>query len=241
MQRYFVKKVNEQFQLLENDFHHIKDVMRIKDKGEIICIYNEQSYLCQIRYLNHSYKIEMIKELNQNTELCKKVILYQALIKNDKMDFIVQKATELGVSDFYPTIFSRSVIKVDKDKEDSKRNRYEKIAKEACEQSHRQVLPNIHTPISIKDIILEENTLGLMAYENNQIKNSFSCALKNLSHYDKIAVIIGPEGGFSENEVQSLIEKGFQSISLGKRILRSETAALYTLSVIAYYLEGIAL
>ncbi len=238
MQRYFVKKVNQEFQLQESDFHHIKDVMRIKENGEIICVCEEKSFLCHIHYISHSYKIEIIKEITQDTELSKKVILYQALIKNDKMDFVIQKATELGMSDLYPTVFARSVIKIEKNKEESKISRYEKIVKEACEQSHRQVLPTIHPYLAIKDIILDENTLGLMAYENNDLKNSFSLALKDIICYDKIAIIIGPEGGFSEEEVYLLTQKGFRSISLGKRILRSETAALYALSVIAYHLEG---
>ena len=238
MQRYFVSKENEKFVLNSNDFHHIKDVMRIKSNGNIICICDNHSYLCSIEYDNSSYDIKIIEEITKDVELTKDVILYQALIKNDKFDLVIQKATELGVTDIVPTAFSRSVVKVEKEKQESKINRYNKIVKEACEQSHRQILPVIHPYIDVKKIKLDEDTLGLIAYENNGNYHSFYEALKDINNYRKIAIVIGPEGGFSDDEVSYLKNEGFKSISLGKRILRSETASMYALSVIGYYLEG---
>ena len=128
-------------------------------------MYDNHSYLCEITYFNDSYKIGICEEITNDVELNKQIILYQALIKNDKFDLVMQKATELGVSSIVPTIFSRSVIKVDDSKKDNKISRYEKIVKEACEQSHRQILPTIQNYIKVKNITLDDDTLGLIAYE----------------------------------------------------------------------------
>ena len=238
MQRYFVKKDNEKIIIDNNDFHHIKDVMRIKDGGNIICVYDNKSFLCEINYFNNSYQINEIKEITKDVELPKKVILYQALIKNDKFDLVIQKATELGASDIVPTIFSRSVVKVEENKKDNKLIRYEKIAKEACEQSHRQIIPNIRDFENVMNIKLDENTLGLMAYEANGDYKSFYNVLQDVEKYQNIAIVVGPEGGFAPNEVAYLEKIGFKNISLGKRILRSETASMFALSIVSHYLEG---
>ena len=151
---------------------------------------------------------------------------------------VIQKATELGVSDIVPTIFSRSVVKVDNSKKDNKLARYEKIIKEACEQSHRQVLPSIHQYINVKNITLNKDTLGLICYENNGDTSTLKKALDNVDLFDKIAIVVGPEGGFSQDEVNYLTNIGFLNVSLGKRILRSETAAFFALSIVSHYLEG---
>lgn len=238
MQRYFVSKMNDNFVLENNDLHHVKDVMRIKDGGNIICVYNNKSFLCEIRYSNQNYHINIIEEITKDVELPKRVTLYQAVIKNDKFDLIIQKATELGASDIVPTIFSRSVVKVEDNKKDNKLIRYQKIAKEACEQSHRQVIPNIHDFENVLKISLDSQTLGLIAYENNGDFKSFSKNLENLENYTNVAIVVGPEGGFAPNEVEYLKKIGFKSISLGKRILRSETASMYALSIVSHYLEG---
>ena len=238
MQRYFVNKIDNEFILSDSDFHHIKNVMRIKNNGNIICGYDNHSYLCEITYFNDSYKIGICEEITNDVELNKQIILYQALIKNDKFDLVIQKATELGVSSIVPTIFSRSVIKVDDSKKDNKISRYEKIVKEACEQSHRQILPTIQNYIKVKNITLDDDTLGLIAYENNGIINSLYNELKNIDKYQKIAIVVGPEGGFSDDEVSYLKQVGFKSVSLGKRILRSETASMFLLSVLSHYIEG---
>ena len=238
MQRYFVNKIEDKFILSDSDFHHIKNVMRIKENDNIICVYNNHSYLCKIKYENNSYQIIVIEEVTKDVELNKEVLLYQALIKNDKFDLVVQKSTELGVSKIIPTVFNRSIIKVDSSKKDNKLFRYEKIVKEACEQSHRQIMPEVCDYTSVKNIKLDQDTLGLMAYENNGDFKSLFNTLNDTSKYNRIAIVIGPEGGFCDDEVKYLTSIGFKSVSLGKRILRSETASMYLLSVISHYLEG---
>lgn len=239
MQHYFVKKVNDQFVLDDADFHHVKNVMRMKSKDQLVCIYNQKSYLCEINFSPVSYTISVIQELEESKELPIAIELYQALIKNDKFDFVVQKATEIGVSKIIPTICARSIIKVDATKQENKLQRYQKIMKEACEQSRRTFIPQMSSYCYFKDIKLDSDTLGILAYENQNQPQTLNLALKDIKNYKKVAIVIGPEGGFEENEVRSLMQKGFHCVSLGNRILRSETAAIYAMSVVAYTIEGV--
>lgn len=238
MQHYFVDKINDSFILKDNDFHHVKNVMRIKNMQEIVCIYDSRKYLCQIEYVASSYQIHVLHELKNSTELNKDIILYQALIKNDKFDFVIQKATELGVSKIVPTICKRSIIKVDKNNSLNKINRYQKIIKEASEQSTRSIQPTIDNFIDLKDIELDKDTLGLVAYEKDDDMKSLHNELTSLNEYQKVAIVIGPEGGFEKDEVELLIKKGFHVVSLGNRILRSETASLASIAIIAHYIES---
>lgn len=235
MQHYFLEKKHEELCLQESDIHHVLHVMRMKDNDKIIGIYAGKQYLCSLSIKNNSIKLLIEKELAINNENEKKIILYQAVIKNDKFDLIVQKACELGVDSLVPTIFKYSVVNV-QGKEDNKIKRYNKIIKEACEQSHRNNLMKIENYINLKDIKINEDTLALMAYENEQ-KNILSENL-NFDNYKNIAILIGPEGGISSDEINYLTSIGFKSISLGKRILRSETAAICSLSIINYLLEA---
>lgn len=238
MQRYFTTKKNEKMILEDGDFHHIKDVMRIKSGEQIICVCENKTYLCNIIYDNKEYEINIIKEIDNKTELKKKVVLYQALIRNENLDLVIQKACELGATDFYPTIFNRNVVKITDDKKENKINRFRKIAKEAAEQSHRESLMEIHDFIDVNDIKKDKDELALLAYENNNDVYILEKSLNNINDYNKISIVIGPEGGIDNNEVNNLMNKGFINVSLGKRILRSETAAMFSLSLISFYLEG---
>lgn len=238
MQYYFVTQKEQQFILSDNDFHHLKNVMRMKENDHIVCIFKQKSYLCAIHYHKNSYTIEVIKELESIQELPIQIELYQALIKNDKFDFVIQKATEIGVFKIIPVICEHSIIKADLDKQQNKLQRYQKIIKEACEQSRRTFLPTITSFMMIKDIQLDQDTLGLVAFENEKIQHSLKIPLSKIHQYKKVAIVIGPEGGFSKNEITLLMNKGFQCVSLGSRILRSETAAIFACSVLAYHIEN---
>ena len=238
MQRYFVNQINNRFRLTDGDFHHVKDVMRLKNDEQLICVYENKAYLCKINYLKDDYVLDIIEELNEDKELNKQIILYQALIKNDKFDLIIQKACELGVSHIYPLITSRCVVKINESNINNKLNRYEKIIKEACEQSRRNIRPTMMPCINIQDIEVADDTLCLIAYEKDGDYHSFANVLKNIDAYSRVAIAIGPEGGFAQAEVDALLAKGFKSVSLGKRILRAETAAIYALSVLSYVIEG---
>ena len=237
MQRYFIIKNNDKYRLQDGDFHHIKDVMRLKSGDNIILVFDGISYLGTINYDKNDYKLTLISKLDIKTEIEKKVILYQALIKNDNFDLVVQKACEIGVTDFYPVMMERCVIKINDDKKIDKINRYKKIIKEASEQSHRQKEMVIHDFINIKNINKNDNELGFVAYENNDDFYIFSKKLEDVNKYDAISMIIGPEGGFSNDEIKLLENKGFINVSLGRRILRSETAAINSMSIICHYIE----
>lgn len=237
MQQYFVTKENGKFILKPEDLYHLTVVMRAKDGSEICCLYLKKAYLCTFKGNQKEYEITEICELKQDSELPIPVTLYQALIRNENFDLVIQKATELGVYSIIPTIFDRNVVKID-GKEDTKIKRYNLIAKGASEQSRRNVIPEVLLPIKIKNITLSDGEIGLLAYEKNDDTQSFSSLEKVLKEAKKISILIGPEGGITEEEYQTLIAKGFRSITLGRRILRSETASICALSIVSYILES---
>ena len=235
MQQYFVKEIDGKFILKDEDFYHLTTVLRAKNKN-IICVKDDEAYLCNFTFDGNKYNIEIIEKQDRDNELSIDIELYQALIRNENFDLVLQKATELGVASIAPTIFNRNVVKIDKSKEESKVKRYENIVKNASEQSHRNIVPEILPITNIKDIDLDD-AIGIVCYEKCEVSKNLSALKDAIKQAKRIKVVIGPEGGITENEHQSLIEKGFNSVSLGKRILRSETAAFYILSVLQYIIE----
>lgn len=236
MQYYFVSQKEGKFQLTKEDYHHVKNVMRLKENDHLVCVYEQKKYLCAIHYIKDSYWFETLNEMEPTKELPLQIELYQALIKNDKMDWVIQKVTEIGVTKIIPMMCKRCIVKIEENKQETKLIRYQKIIKEACEQSHRSVMPAISEFIDLKDIQLEKNTLGLVAYEQEMQMKDWTSLIQPQVH-QKIAILIGPEGGFEKEEIELLKNKGFHCISLGSRILRSETAAIYACSVLAHHLE----
>ena len=237
MQQYFVEKINGEYRLSEKDLYHLKVVMRVKDNDEICVIYDNNAYVCAFHHNNSDYYLTELYKLNNNPELNKHITLYQALIRNENFDLVIQKSTELGVSTIIPTIFDRNVVKLTEDKLESKIKRFNTIAKSASEQSRRLIIPEVLKPIKIKDITLEENEIGLVAYEKDENTKSLYELEDLINSSSKISIVIGPEGGITPLEYQTLLDKGFKSISLGKRILRSETASLSLLSILDYIIE----
>jgi len=232
MQRYFSKqKENDQLFLDDNDLYHIKTVMRMKDNDEIIVVFDNIPYICCLENVNNNIKIKIKKEYETTDEKIPIVRLIIPLLKEQKMDFILQKATELGVKEIVLYQANRSIIKV-KDNFDKKITRWQKIMKEASEQSHRNDIPNIDGTKKIKDL---EQLDGLKLIcstreKEKNIKNIFNLNKK----YDKINIVIGPEGGLEEQEEENLKQIGFIPISLGSRIMRVETVPLFILSIINY-------
>ena len=235
MQRYFsTQKINNTFSLSSDDLYHIKTVMRMKDKENIQVVYEEKPYLCEVRYIDNDIQINEIEELKQDKEIIPEITLLIPILKEQKMDYIFQKATELGVNKFIPVIMERSVVKVG-EKENKKLDRWKKIVKEASEQSHRNTIPIIENIIKLKDIEIDGLKLICSTVEKeNTIKKVFQ---KN-TNYDKMSMLVGPEGGISEKEENLLKEKGFIPVTLGPRIMRVETVPLYLMSIINYeYME----
>ena len=232
MQRYFAKdRFNDAFLLEESDYHHIKNVMRMKEMDKIEVVYQKKLYVCHIEYQKNSICIILDNDMEKKQMHKKHITLIIPVLKEQKMDFILQKATELGVSEIIPVIMERCVVKVE-GKEEKKLERWRKIVKEASEQSKRLDIPIIQNIKSIKEIIsLDGVKLVCSTVEKTKnIKN----IMKTLRNYDRISVVVGPEGGLAQIEEDTLIEGGYIPISLGSRILRVETVPLYILSILNY-------
>lgn len=235
MQRYFVKeKNNEKFILNDSDIHHIKRVMRCKNNDKIEVVYNETVYLCNIDDID-SLTLSIIDSYQEDRELNINLTVAVSLVQEQKFDLILQKLTELGVSSIIPVKTERSIVKIEESKQEKKKHRWETICKEASEQSHRITVPKIHNIMTLKELLnnkkqlnlicsLNDNTKPLQEYLTNEVK--------------EILFIIGPEGGFAPKEEEFLLANGFQSTSLGKRVLRVETAAIYVASIVGYVYKG---
>lgn len=238
MQHYFVNtKVDNYFIFDKETNHHLNNVMRVKNSESLICVYEGCFYLCNIEVNNKDLKAKIIEKLNTNNELNTHINLIYGIPKGEKLDLVLQKATELGVKEI--TLFNseRSIVKFDESKINSKMDRFNKIVKGAAEQSKRNIIPTINKPININEIPL--NDINVIAFEEESSNNQstlFNTLNKDLNNL-KINVVIGPEGGFSNKEVDYLVSKGYIRVSLGKRILRSETACLDIISKIAFMSE----
>ena len=182
--------------------------------------------------------IDVVGLIKEDHELPNQIILICALLKGDKLDYVIQKATELGVSEIVFALTHRTIVKVRKLDKDFKFERYRRIAKEASEQSKRLRIPTINRIVTLDRIKEVKADIKLVAYENvSGNTKSFLEGIKSLEKGKKLAILIGPEGGFENDEIAFLEDLGYKCVSLGKRILRAETASIYALSVIGSYLE----
>ena len=237
MQRYFGRIVDKQVILDDGDQYHIVKVMRAKvgDEVEVVC--EGKLFLAAISSIK-PLKITTIAQIKENNELKNDVVLIASLLKGDKLDLVLQKATELGVEEIVLLQSERSIAKIRNLDRDFKLQRFNRIVKEAAEQSKRTRLPLLYRIIKIDELPEIEADIKLMAYEGEQgSTSSFLSAIKGVKPGQRIAVLIGPEGGFSQDEVNEAVEYGYNTVSLGRRILRAETASFYALSVLAAHLE----
>ena len=237
MQRYFVKQINNQIVFEESDVHHITHVMRMKVGEQVEVVVDKKLYCATIESIN-PLNVNLSYEIPSDSEIERDITLFYALAKGDKIDLVVQKATELGVKRIVLLATERCVVKWEDKEIEKKLSRFNKIIKEASEQSHRLIVPKICGVYSMnnlpKEYLCDNN---LFAYEKEAGQTSSFHYVLNHSK-GSVSILVGPEGGFSPNEAEIAIEKyGFTPVSLGKRILRSETAAIYALSVIGFYLE----
>ncbi len=236
MQRYFVNEIKNDIVSLDKDqLHHIKNVMRMKENDEITCVYNKEVYLCYVSNVS-PYEIKVKQKLDENHELKNKITLMYCLPKGEKLDLVVQKATELGVYEIILVQSSRCIAKITNENKDKKLARFNKIALEASEQSKRNIVPVIKDVISYKDISKYHFDHQFIAYENED-EISFLSRITQIKENESVSILIGSEGGFSLEEVEYAKKVGYTSISLGKRILRSETAVFYALTSLALVLE----
>lgn len=242
MQRYFVNKeqfIDNQVVITGDDVHHISKVLRGNIGEKIICA-NGEGYDVYAEIVSIEPKkviCKIVDTVADTREPQIELILAQALPKADKMDLIIQKGTEIGVSAFLPFTSERTIVQLNDKKEQKRVERWEKIAKEAAEQAHRSRIPYILPVTDLKELLSDlRGILPLIAYEKENT-NCLNKVLTDNSNQKRILLIIGPEGGFTEKEIKLAEEKGAISISLGKRILRTETAGIVGAANIIYQLD----
>ncbi|MDQ0218252.1 16S rRNA (uracil(1498)-N(3))-methyltransferase [Peribacillus cavernae] len=247
MQRYFLQEDDFEDKLIRisgEDYHHITRVMRMEPGDQMICVINnQQTALCEITEIaNDTVVGTVIEWKNETQELPVKVTIVSGLPKGDKLEYIIRKGTELGAAEFIPFIAARSVVKWDQKKAAKKQERLQKIAKEAAEQSHRTVMPAVLEPKTMDELLLYSDAYDykLIAFEEEAKRGEtgvLASVLRGIKPGQSLLFLFGPEGGLAQNEIDRLIRAGFMACGLGPRILRTETAPLYTLSAVSYQLE----
>ena len=248
MSKFFVKEEqisNNRIKIIGEDVNHISNVLRMKKNDELqIC--NQatgENYLSKIISISKTVvECEIEEKIDKTTESNVNITLFQGIPKFEKMELIIQKNTEVGIKNIVPVMMERTVVKLDDKLANKKLERWQKIAEIAAKQSMRDIIPSIENIIKTKDIDATRFDAFLVAYENenhNMLKSELF-KLREDKKKDKkynIAVLIGPEGGISEKEIEMLQAQKAKFISLGKRILRTETAGLVMIGNIMYELE----
>ena len=249
MPKFFIKsenlKENNEIWITGNDVNHIKNVLR-KKVDDLLNICNSdtsKNYEAKIlKLLDDKIICQIISDKISNSESSLNLTIFQGLPKADKMELIIQKSVELGVNDITPVEMNRSIVKFDNKDKEKKLQRWRKISEVASKQCGRNIIPDINEIINVKNIcnLCPNYDIVLVAYENektNRLKDEIK-KLKNNTKKDlKIGVVIGPEGGIEEKEIELLKQSNAKIITLGKRILRTETVALNILSILMYELE----
>lgn len=233
MQRYFAKEYNDKIILRDSDIHHIKNVMRMKIDDRIEVVFDKKLYICNIDSMEPLI-LSIIDIINEENKINLDVIVALGLVKEQKMDLILQKLTELGVNEIIPVNMERSIVKLDDNKISKKMIRWNTISKEASEQSKRTSVPIIHDVINLKDLSKIDGDVRLVASTKEKDK-LLNCYLQNIDNCAKIVVVIGPEGGISDREEDYLFDNGYSPVSFGNLIFRVETACIYVASILNYY------
>lgn len=231
---------NNKYYITGSDFNHIKNVLRMKEGDTFLVSCDGESDLCRLEAFESETVIAVIEEKNcHNCELPVRIYLFQGLPKSDKMELIIQKCVELGVTDIVPVEMSRSIVKIEEKKKQSKITRWQAIAESAAKQSKRNIIPEIHQITDFNQAIKVAQNLDLFAvpYENKDGMQSTQNFLNKLKFNMSIGIFIGPEGGFDEKEVDIAKSANAHIISLGKRILRTETAAITAVGMCMLYIE----
>ena len=240
MNRFFVdRNTNNEIIISGEDYKHAKKVLRLNSKDEVYVVFENKEFVGAINEDKGDYfTLELKKETGIEREPNVSIHIYQSLPKSNKMDFIIQKNVELGIKKITPITSNRSLIKIKNKKRESKKlDRWNKISEEAAKQSMRNIIPKVNNVLSFKEMIdkikeqkKEQEIEVVVPYENEEVKSAeeINFCKRNF------ALIVGPEGGFEEYEINQLVEIGVIPVTLGPRILRSETAALILSTVILY-------
>lgn len=242
MDRFFADKIQGDLAFIdsEEEIKHISRTLRMQE-GDVVEIFDGKGkeYIARLDQIDKkSIQLKVMEEVKINRELKTFITVYQGIPKAQKMELIVQKLTEIGVSRMVPVKFERCIRLID-EKEVKQIQRWQKIALEACKQSKRTLVPLIEKSMDIKTLAqdIKNNDLSLLFYENEEALNVKELLKALDKKQTKVGIIIGPEGGIAEPERELLISAGAKSVLLGNRILRTETAAIYGASIISYELE----
>ena len=233
-------RIGDCYHITGADYNHIKNVLRMRVGEEFLVSAGGASALCRlVRYEGETVVCEIIEENVRDTNLPVKLYLFQGLPKSDKMELIIQKAVELGVTEIIPMEMHRCVVKLDEKKKPQKRARWQAIAESAAKQSKRNVIPEVSDVLSYKAAMARaaEMDVLLVPYENKDGMAATKDALAKIRAGMSVGILIGAEGGFEEKEVAAAMEAGGVPISLGKRILRTETAAITAVGMCMLYAE----
>ena len=225
------------------DVNHIRNVLRMRADEEVLIADGQGAeYRCKLTELGENeVRAQILWKLDGNAELASAITLFQGLPKSDKMDLIVQKCVELGVDRIVPVSTKRTVVKLDAKKEAAKLKRWSAISESAAKQSKRRIIPQVHSVMAFREAVdyaASRYDICLIPYELADGMEQTRRILNGVQPGQSVAILIGPEGGFEENEIQYAKEKGVLPITLGRRILRTETAGMTVLAVLMMQLEG---
>jgi len=239
MRRFFgtVNLADHTINFTKDTLKHIKVIrLEIGEKFEVVS--QGRVFLCQVKKIL-PFQAEVIKECESDLsrELRFSLILLCPLLKKNNFELVLQKSVELGVSEIYPFVSSRVIKRVTREEFSSRKARFEKIISGAAEQSNRTSIPILHELSELQELSSITGDRKYIAYENEAIKGKM-ISKKMINDSERVICLLGPEGGFASSEVELFLKKGFEAVSLGKRILRAETAALYMLSVLSFLGEN---
>jgi len=242
MNRFFVKKddiVDNTATITGEDLKHISKVLRMAPGDKVmLCDGEGYQYLAEISEITkEAARLEIVESERCASEPVQRITLYQGLPKGDKMEFIVQKCVELGITEIVPVAAERSIVRIKPGEFGGKRTRYQRVAYEAAKQCGRGIIPEVADLATFKSADMTRHDLIIIAYEDEK-GTTLKSLLKTNSKARDIAIVIGPEGGLERAEVDMLIQKGGTAVTLGPRILRTETAGMAALAMILYEIEG---
>lgn len=256
MQQIFIKQqvtVGEEFPVFGEDARHLSGIVRMKPGDEVrvstlpdpasgISEAESRSFLCEILTLSKEQVLLRVKEELDSTELSNRIYLFQAIPKGDRMETVIEKAVELGVYEIIPVEMKYCVVRLDEKKKQSRLRRYQAIAESAAKQSKRSRIPQIHEVMSYEQALKKaaECDVQLVPYESHKGMHSVWEALSEIAPGKSISILIGPEGGFAPEEIGEAKKLGMRLVSLGKRILRTDTAGIVSVAMTALACEMIS-
>lgn len=224
-----------------DNFNHIKNVLRFNIGDTFLVSHNGQSHLYKIEsFAKESLTASLLEKNYLDTSLPIEIYLFQGLPKSDKLELIIQKTVELGVNAIYPVSMERCIVKIDDKKAKDKTQRWQAISESAAKQSKRTIIPKVNAPITFNQMlsIIKDFDLFLVPYENELGMKETISSIKNIKSGMKVGILIGPEGGISDGEIEKVKALNAKLLSLGKRILRTETAAMLSVGAVMLYAES---